>query len=79
MPAVKQQNVKTKEEILASKDEFHSAMETLRRLARITGKQINEPSGIVRRSSRGQWLAKPKSHESLSAYSPCACGHGKEK
>jgi len=69
---------KTKEEILTSRKEFPSALETLRRFAKLTGQRINEPSGIIRRSGRGQWLTEPRPRNCPIPYSS-SFGHGKAK
>ena len=62
---------------LTSREDYESAMENLRRLSEMLGKPITQPSGIVRRTSRGQWQTRPTLRRVIYPYS--SCGHGRAK
>lgn len=64
-------------ERLTRRDDYESAMENLRRLSKMLGEPLTQPSGIVRRSSRGQWQSQPTQRRVISPYS--SCGHGRAK
>ena len=68
---------KSKEEILASRDEFKRAIERLKRFTKMPGCGLNEPSLIVKRSTHGQWQAEPSVRNRRAPYS--TSGHGKAK
>lgn len=40
---------------LASRQDYESALETLKRFAEMVGGNLTQPSGIIRRFGRGQW------------------------
>lgn len=66
-----------KAERLTHREDYESAMENLRRLSEMLGKPLTQPSGIVRRSSRGQWQTRPTLRRVIYPYS--SCGHGRAK
>lgn len=62
---------------LASRQDYESAIETLKQFAEMIGGSLTQPSGIIRRFGRGQWQTYPvpQIHETL--YS--SRGRGKAK
>ena len=66
-----------KRDKLASRPDYKSALETLERFAKMEGGELTKPSGIIRRSTRGQWQGTPSSYPSEFAYS--SRGHSKAK
>ena len=77
MPRTKALKLDEKKKELASRPDYKSALESLDRFAKMVGGELTKPSGIVRRSARGQWQSTPSSYPSESAYS--SRGHGKAK
>ncbi len=68
---------KKMQEELASKQDYESALETLKRFAEMMGGKLTQPSGIIRGSSRGQWQSHPVLQLRESPYS--SVGRGKAK
>lgn len=62
---------------LTSRSDYESALETLKRFAEMVGGKLVQPSGIIRRSSRGQWQSHPALQLREPPYS--SGGHGKAK
>ena len=62
---------------LTSRQDYESALETLKRFAEMVGGKLVQPSGIVRRSSRGQWRSHPALQFRESPYSSCGRGRAK--
>jgi len=62
---------------LASRQDYESALETLKRFAEMVGGKLTQPSGIIRRSSRGQWQTYPVPQIREAPYS--SLGRGKAK
>ncbi len=62
---------------LASRQDYESALETLKRFAEMVGGRLTQPSGIIRRSSRGQWQSHPMVQLHELPYS--SLGRGKAK
>lgn len=62
---------------LTSRQDYESALKTLKRFAEMVGGELVQPSGIIRRSSRGQWQSHPISHSREPSYS--SFGRGKAK
>ena len=62
---------------LTSRQDYESALENLRRFAEMVGGKLVQPSGIVRRSSRGQWQSHPALQLDKSPYSSCGRGRAK--
>lgn len=64
-------------EELTSRQDYESTLETLRRFSEMLGGKLVQPSGIVRRSSRGQWRSHPVLRAHESPYSSCGRGRAK--
>lgn len=62
---------------LASRKDYESALETLKRFAEMVGGRLTQPSGIIKQSSRGQWQSHPMVQLHEPAYS--SRGRGKAK
>ena len=68
---------KKMQEELASRQGYKRALETLERFAEMMGGKLTQPSGIIKRSSRGQWQSHPALQLRESPYS--SVGRGKAK
>lgn len=64
-------------ERLASRPDYEAALETLERFAKMMGGELTKPSGILRRSTRGQWQGTPPSYPPELFYP--SLGHGAAK
>ena len=73
----KQREENTIQKELASRQDYESALETLRRFAEMVGGKLTQPSGIIRRPSHSQWQTYPVSQICEAPYS--SRGHGKAK
>ncbi len=62
---------------LASRKDYQSALENLKRFSETLGEKLTQPSGIVKRSSRGQWRSHPALQLRESPYSSCGRGRAK--
>ena len=62
---------------LTSRPDYGSALETLKRFSEMAGGKLVQPSGIVRRSGRGQWRSRPALRLRESLYSSCGQGRAK--
>ena len=61
---------------LASRKDYQSALENLKRFSEMLGEKLTQPSGIVKRSSRGQW----RSHlAQLQEFPYSSCGRRRAK
>ena len=74
---IKQKKRDKMQKELASKQDYESALETLRRFAEMVGGKLTQPSGIIRHSSHGQWQSHPVIQLREPPYS--SCGRGKAK
>lgn len=62
---------------LTSRQGYESALETLKRFAEMVGGRLTQPSGIIRRSTHGQWQSRPLVQLHEPSYS--SRGRGKAK
>ena len=62
---------------LTSRQDYESALETLKRFSEMVGGKLVQPSGIIRRSSRGQWRSQPALRVREFPYSSCGRGRAK--
>jgi len=60
---------------LTSRQDYESALKTLKRFAEMVEGKLVQPSGIIRRSSRGQW----QSHPILPSHEPSYSSFGRGK
>jgi len=58
---------------LASRQDYESAIETLKRFAEMVGGKLTQPSGIIRRPSHGQW----QSHSASQLHEPPYSSRGR--
>lgn len=62
---------------LASRQDYESAIETLKRFAEMVGGKLIQPSGIIRRSGHGQWQSHSVSQLHEPPYSSLGRGRAK--
>ena len=62
---------------LASREDYESALETLKRFAEMVGGKLTQPSGIIRPSSRRQWQTHSVSQLHEPPYSSRGRGRAK--
>lgn len=73
----KQRKGNTMQKELATRQDYESALEVLKRFAEMVGGKVTQPSGIIRRSSHGQWQSHSVPQLREPPYS--TCGRGKAK
>ena len=71
----KQRKGNTMQKELATRQDYESALEALKRFAEMVGGKLTQPSGIIRQSGHGQW----QSHATVGLYEPTYFSRGRGK